>query len=349
MQHRRIGPLAPLSTALMTALALVALVGCSSDGDDAAGSATADVDDAATGAEATTTLPPPEATTVAEVLALDRPVVLAHAGGENVSPHSTPYAYDRAVEAGVDVLDMDLQLSADGVLVVHHDEDVDRTTDGTGDVGDMTYEELNALDNAHWFTEDCSACTDRPEADYVLRGVRTGEVDPPEGASPDDFAITSFTEMLERYPDHVVNLEIKGEYPDDVPAAEELARVLTEAERLDSAIVTAFEDDLAEAFHELVPQVAITPGLAAMTDYVLGGTPLPPERTIVQIPPEYQDIEVLTPDLVERAGRDGLVLWIWPNSRDWENAEGYRRLLDLGVDGINAADPPTAVEVVRSR
>jgi hypothetical protein len=58
---------------------------------------------------------------------------------------------------------------------------------------------------------------------------------------------------------------------------------------------------------------------------------------------------VLTPDLVRRAHDDGLVLWIWPNERDWEDADGYGRLLDLGVDGINAADPSTAVDVVRAR
>lgn len=297
----------------------------------------------------TTTLPAPAASTVEEVLALDRPVVLAHAGGENANPHSTPYAYDSAVRAGVDVLDVDLQLSADGVLVVHHDETVDRTTDGTGDVGSMTYEELHALDNAYWFTPECSACTDRPEGEYVYRGVRTGEVDPPEGAEPDDFAITSFEEMLERYPDHVFNIEVKGSHPDDVPAAQELARVLAEHDSTDRAIVTAFDDDLAEAFHEAAPEVAITPGLDAMTRYVLGGQPLPEGRSIVQIPPEYEGIEVLTPELVERAHGDGLVLWIWPNSREWEDAEGYRQLLDMGVDGLNAADPATAVRVVQER
>jgi glycerophosphoryl diester phosphodiesterase len=86
-----------------------------------------------------------------------------------------------------------------------------------------------------------------------------------------------------------------------------------------------------------------------MTQYVLAGQPLPEGRTIVQIPPEYEGIDVLTPDLVRRAHEDGLVLWIWPNERRWETAEGYTELLDLGVDGLNAADPPTAVEVVRAR
>jgi glycerophosphoryl diester phosphodiesterase len=332
MRIHRASALAPFAVAVL-------LSGCASTDDAGSVSSTT----------TTTAAPAPEATTVDEVLAIERPVVLAHAGGENAHPHSTPYAYAESVSAGVDVLDVDVRLTGDGVLVVHHDEDVDRTTEGTGNVADMTYEELHALDAAYWFTEDCSACTDQPDQAYLWRGVRTGEVDPPEGYGPDDFAVQRFEDLVEQYPDHVLNIEIKGAYPENVDAAEELARILTEQDRLDAAIVTAFDDELAEAFHELAPEVAITPGLDAMTRYVLADQPLPDGRTVVQIPPDYEGIEVLTPDLVQRAHEDGLVLWIWPNERDWEDAEGYGRLLDLGVDGINAADPPTAVEVVRSR
>ena len=129
--------------------------------------------------------------------------------------------------------------------------------------------------------------------------MRTGEVDPPEGYEPDDFAVQRFEDLVEQYPDHVLNIEIKGSYPENVDAAEELARILTEQDRLDAAIVTAFDDELAEAFHELAPEVAITPGLDAMTRYVLADEPLPEGRTIVQIPPDYEGIEVLTPDLVD--------------------------------------------------
>jgi glycerophosphoryl diester phosphodiesterase len=275
--------------------------------------------------------------------------VLAHAGGENAHPHSTPYAYARSVAEGVDVLDLDVRLTADGVLVVHHDDTVDRTTDGTGRVDEMTYAQLSELDAAYWFTETCSACTDQPEEAYVLRGVRTGRTPPPAGATADDFAPARVEDLVERYPDHVFNIEIKGSYPESVPVAQELARILTEHDKLDSSIVTSFDDELAESFHELAPEVEITPGLEAMTQYVLAGV-LPAEgRRIMQIPPEYSGTVVLTPELVSRAHADGMVLWIWPNEREWENAEGYQRLLDLGVDGINAADPGVAVDVVRSR
>ncbi len=96
----------------------------------------------------TTTIAKPDATTVEETLALGRPVVLAHASGENIHPHSTPFGYADAVDQGVDILDFDLQMTKDGVLIVHHDDTIDRTTNSTGKVADLTYAELLVLDNA---------------------------------------------------------------------------------------------------------------------------------------------------------------------------------------------------------
>jgi glycerophosphoryl diester phosphodiesterase len=298
-------------------------------------------------ATTTTTVVKPEATTVAEVTAMKRPIVLAHAGGENVHPHSTPFGYADSVADGVDVLDFDVQLSKDGVLVVQHDDTVDRTTNGSGKIADKTYAELSKLDNAYFFTEACT-CKDQPAADYIYRGVRTGEKPPPAGYTPDDFIIPKFEDIARKYPDFMLNIEIKGKYPEAVPAANELARILRELKAEDRAVVTAFDDKLSEAFHEELPSVAITPGLTAMTAYVLGGVKPKDGRNIVQIPPDYEGIELLTPAFLARAKKDGMILWIWPNDKKWENAAGYKKLLDMGVEGINAADPGVAVQTVRA-
>jgi glycerophosphoryl diester phosphodiesterase len=327
---------------VLVALMVVAAAACSGSGGDDGDAASSP----STGST-TTTAPTPDATTVDEVLALGRPIILAHAGGENAHPHSTPFAYADSVAAGVDVLDFDVQLSKDGVLVVQHDDTVDRTTNATGKVADMTYAELEALDNAYWFTDTCT-CTDQPEAAYIYRGVRTGEKPPPSGYTPDDFVIPRFEDLARKYPDYVLNIEIKGEYPAAVPAAKELARILRELGREDQAVVAAFDDDLVEAFHLELPEVEITPGLDAMTGYVLAGTPPKDGRKIVQIPPEYEGIDLMQPEFLARAKRDGMVLWIWPNERSWENAEGYTRLLDLQVEGINAADPKVAVDTLHT-
>lgn len=90
-------------------------------------------------------------------------------------PASTMFAYGESMKAGVDMLDLNVVLSADGVLMVQHDETVDRQTGASGDVGAMTAAELHSLDNAYWFTLD-GVGRDHPSDAYVYRGIRTGQL-----------------------------------------------------------------------------------------------------------------------------------------------------------------------------
>ena len=84
----------------------------------------------------------------------DRPpaLVISHRGASAEAPEHTFAAYDRAVDEHTDVLECDLQLTADDVLVCMHDTTVDRTTGGTatGRVGDFTLEQLRAMDFGSW-------------------------------------------------------------------------------------------------------------------------------------------------------------------------------------------------------
>ncbi len=315
---------------LLAALAaLVVLAACSS------------TNDGPVAVTATTTAARPA--TVAELLT--RRVVLAHAGGDDDYPHSTPYAFAESVKAGVDVLDLDVRLSGDGVLVVQHDEDLQRTTNSTDRVASHTYAELRALDNAYWFNTRCNTCKNRPAADYVWRGVRTGDKPPPPGYTPDDFIIPTFHDIATRYPALPLNIEIKGTIDDGigVPVATALAAELKALGREESTVVTSFDDAVLAAFHQLAPNVELSPGLQATTAWVLGGAPLPGGMRILQIPPEYQGITVLTPDLIAKAKAAGYPLWIWPNGDKYENEAGYRQLFQMGIEGVNASKPRAGV------
>ena len=94
---------------------------------------------APTTVEATTTTEPPQqyAATIDELLALGRPIVLAHTAGEDEFPASSLFAFGESVKAGVDMLDMNVLLTKDGVLIVQHDDTVDRVTNGTGAVAQL--------------------------------------------------------------------------------------------------------------------------------------------------------------------------------------------------------------------
>ena len=74
--------------------------------------------------------------------------VVAHRGYSGRYPENTMLAFQKAVEAGCDEIELDVQLTKDDVVVVLHDERIDRTTDGAGYVRDYTYEELKQFSAA---------------------------------------------------------------------------------------------------------------------------------------------------------------------------------------------------------
>lgn len=78
-----------------------------------------------------------------------KPYVMAHRGNQVACPENTIAAFRRAAEDGADILETDLHLTSDGIFVCIHDETVDRTTDGCGDVAGMTLEEIKRLSAAY--------------------------------------------------------------------------------------------------------------------------------------------------------------------------------------------------------
>lgn len=285
------------------------------------------------------------AKTIAALLHLGRPIVLAHTGGEDQFPGSTMFAYGESMKAGVDVLDLNVLLSADGVLVIQHDDTVDRTSNGKGAVGDLTYAQLSQLDNAYWFNADCT-CTGKPDSAYIYRGLRTGAVAPPVGYTPDDFTIPKLSDLIARYPDIPLNIEIKGSGAPAAKAAIALATMLHDMHRADASAVTSFDDATVAAFHAAAPDIVVTPGLAATAAWVLGGTPLPDGMTILQLPPKFQDTTVITADSISKAHAAGYVIWVWPNDKRLENPASYRAFLAAGIDGLNINYPADGVTAV---
>ena len=288
------------------------------------------------------------ATTIDDLLALGRPVVLAHTGGEDRYPGSTMYAFRNSMAAGVDMLDLNVTLSADGVLVVHHDLTVDRTTNGTGELAELTVAELDALDNAYWFTADCAACTDQPADAYIHRGIRTGQAPPPEGFAPEDFAIPTLATVIGAFPEIPLNIEIKGSGDQAIQAADVLIADLTELDRLDGVVVASFDDAVIARVMAIAPHVEVSPGTAATAAFVLDATPLPEGQRILQLPPVFEETDLLTPAIIGAAHDAGYVIWVWPNDPALENAEAYAELLARGVDGLNINDPEAGVAAVEA-
>ena len=330
--------------------------------DDAEPAATTSVVDDAGDPDSTTTpesapppttpLPRPEASTLDGLLALGRPLVIAHAGGDQDHPHSTVYAYSRSAAAGADVLELDVQLTADGVLIVQHDDTVDRTTETTGPVADLTLAEIQVLDNAHWFVPGLWGDQTRPATEYVFRGVRGGATEPPAGFDAEDFRVATFREVAERFGHHVLDVEIKLQRGPDgeedprsgIATAEVLAAEIAELGREDSVIVACFDDEVLAAFQELAPDVATSPGTDELVAWWLAGEALDPRYRVLQVPFTYGGVEVVQPDLVDRVHSEGRHVWVWLSGTDVrESREFYTELLRRGTDGLIAGRPAEAV------
>jgi len=294
----------------------------------------------------TTTTLPPRPPTIDELLALDRPLNLAHAGGDQDHPHSTMYAFRRAAEAGVDLLEMDVRITADGVLVVHHDADVFGTTGGEGVVSEMTVAELQALDNAWWWSSTCWPCRDLADDDYPFRGVRTGVVEPPEGFTPDDFRIETFRSVAQAFPTLALDVEIKNRDDHAEAAIAALVADLDALDRRDSVVVVSFSSDVVAAFNEAAPDVATSPGTDEMIAWILGGEALG-DHPVVQVPPNYDGIEVLMEAFFTAVEEAGVEVWVWPDSTEQEAGGFYAELLDLGIDGIIAGRPAVLEQVLQ--
>jgi len=80
-------------------------------------------------------------------------ITIAHRGASAVAPENTLAAFKEAVRLGADMIELDVRLCSDGTIVVFHDRDLTRTTDGTGPVEDLTLAELKRLDAGSWFSE----------------------------------------------------------------------------------------------------------------------------------------------------------------------------------------------------
>ncbi len=269
---------------------------------------------------------------------LDRRVLnWAHQGGAKEAPSSTLFAMRAAVAAGADALELDVHQSADGVLMVCHDATVDRTTEGTGAIAQLTCDELRRLDNAYWWTPGSVVDHDNDDpAAYVHRG---------KAADDPDFRIATLDEVLEAFPDIFLNFDIKQTAP-TVPSYEEpLAQALLRHDRVGSTIVASFNDIATDRFRAFAPEIHTSLGTNGTAEFYRafrsGSVPPATPSVALQVPRTFGDVVVVDEAFVAAAHDAGLAVHVWTI----DDVAEMESLTDLGVDGI-MTDRPLALEGV---
>jgi glycerophosphoryl diester phosphodiesterase len=252
------------------------------------------------------------------------PVVIGHRGAAGERPENTLESFRHALATGAQILESDVHATRDGVVVMCHDDVVDRTTDGRGRLGELTLAEIQALDAGHRFSPDGGR-----SHPWRARGL----------------VIPSLREAFEAFPEARFNLELKERQPGLVAGTFALVRAF---DRADRTLLTAAADDLMADLRAQARTAGIPVALGAATGDVAGfvravahGTPPPPAMAL-QIPAEFAGRPLVTPELVKAAHAHGVEVHVWTVNEPGE----MRRLLDLGVDGLVTDHPGRMAELV---
>jgi glycerophosphoryl diester phosphodiesterase len=257
-------------------------------------------------------------------------VVLAHQGGDGLWPSNTMYAFRHAVDAGADVLELDVHETSDRAIVVIHDDTVDRTTDGSGAVESMTLAQVQALDAGY-----------RWSPGYTYEGGGNGDF-PYRGQG---IHIPTLQEVFDAFPGEPVNIEIK---PDSPAVARDLCDLIERNDRELGVLVVSFNSAPLAAFRRACPTVA-TGGSAGeiRTFFLLERARLArlvsPSADTLQAPIRQGSLRVVSRHFVSAAHARGLRVDAWTVNDEGE----MRDLVAMGVDGIITDRPDRALRVLR--
>lgn len=224
-------------------------------------------------------------------------LVIAHRGASGEAPENTLAAFQRAIEANVDFVELDIHFSRDGEMMVIHDQTVDRTTSGQGKVSDLTRQEIQALDAGSWFSGE-------------FRGEK----------------VPTLEEVVELVKPTSVGLLIEIKKGSGLPQGfeERLTETIRRHELQSRVMIQSFDHDAVGAVKKADTSLAV----AVLMDY---SSPDPgSEARAVGAGTLALKSNLVTKEVVEQAHRSGLRLFVWTVN----GVIDMRKMLTLGVDGI---------------
>lgn len=249
------------------------------------------------------------------------PYAVAHRGSRLLWPENTMEAFQGAVDLGYRYLETDLHRSSDGVLMVFHDDTVERTTNGSGPVSSKTAAELANLDAAYHFA---------PHQGYPRRGTGVG--------------IPTLEDVFDAFPSIRLVLDLK-----EAGLEADLAAFLRRRGLEDRVIVGAFSDARLARFRNASEgRVATSSGpaetLALWTAARFGRT-LSTKADALQIPEDFAFIALPDRKLVQAAEAGGRQVHVWTVN----DPDHMARLLDVGVHALITDRPDVLKQLLVER
>jgi glycerophosphoryl diester phosphodiesterase len=235
-----------------------------------------------------------------------RPLIIAHRGYRAKYPENTLVAFEAAIHAGADMIELDVLLSKDRKMVVIHDETLDRTTNGQGAVSDYTLTEIKTLDAGSWF-------------DARFKGER----------------LPTLEEVLESVDKRIsINIEIKRSAyePDRPPDAieKQIVELVTRKNAIGNVLISSFEWKMLERLAAMKegPEIAILSGGHEE------GDPLEACRKLGAFSWNPRSL-LLKKEHVKEMHEAGILVFPW----SLDTPEDIARVLEIDVDGLIVDDP----------
>ena len=241
---------------------------------------------------------------------LPQPIVFAHRGASASAPENTMAAFQLALEQGAPAIEFDVKLSADGHVVVIHDQTVNRTTNASGNVAKLPLESLRELDAGSWF-----GAAFRGEKIPTLHEVFAAfgqtlllNIELTNYATPFDRLVPTVADLIQKY-GVARNILFSSFYPHNLMRAARLLPAIPRAQ-------------------------LIWPGRAGWWQRTWG--------RVINIQAEHPWKGDITAETIHTAHQRGRRIHAWTVNQPDE----LRRLKTLGVDGFFTDDPLKALKIV---
>jgi glycerophosphoryl diester phosphodiesterase len=248
---------------------------------------------------------------------------VAHRGGADEAPENTMAAFESAVTLGYRYLETDVHTTREGVLVAFHDDRLDRVTNRTGAIAELTIDEVRAADGGYTFSRDGGRS-------FPCRGL--------------GIQIPRLEEILDRWPQVRLNIDPKSD-----TCIDPLVALLDRLGAWERVCIGSFSDRrLAQVRARGHGRACTSMGSHAVARAWLAarfGTMPRLGADCIQVPLRRGPVRIVTRRFMTAAHRVGLPVHVWTI----DEPAIIEQLLDLGVDGIMTNRPRVLQQVFRRR
>ena len=237
--------------------------------------------------------------------------LIAHRGSSEYFPENTIAAFDHALELGFNFLELDIHLTLDNVLIVMHDSEVDRTSDGSGPINQMSLQQIKNLDAGSWF-----------EGPVVLNEIQR---------------VPTLEEILQRYSNQAhIHIEIKsGE--DILPSI--LHKMLLDTNWISEGVISnpsnvpgvsilSFDQDQLIRTKAVMPEVSHGLLVVEVTDRDIEFCSLNGFEGL------FPHVRTVSKNFIDMATDRGLYVGVW----GVENKQDLEKVYSMGVHGVTVND-----------